>query len=167
MLYAMMVGELPFRGDGPAQIAQFVFKGFGDNHIRLLKSKNISILARRMIERCLELNARQRISARKIALNPWFFTLPEKSKVCINPKEQVFEMMHEQYLSKYTTQDIESAVRSRPYGRVAGLYRMMNVKLEEESDPGTKQIEQETEKPVHGGKKKSVRFDFNFDICKL
>ena len=162
----MMVGDLPFKGHVPAQIAQLVFQGIGDTHIRILKSKNVSILARRMIEQCLEVNCKQRISARKITLNPWFFAYPEKTNnnICIKSKQQVFDKMHEQYLSRYTAKDIELAVRSRPYGRVAGLYRMLNVRLEEQSScQESKSIEFQTKKtPVHTGTKKSVRFDFTF-----
>ena len=74
--------------------------------------------------------------------------------------------MHEQYLSRHKAKDIESAVRSRPYGRVAGLYRMLNVKLEEQ-ERNCQEIANATEyqakTPLQiAGKKKSVRFDFNF-----
>ena len=46
-------------------------------------------------------------------------------------KDEVLQKMCEEYLPSQSKLAIESAISSRPYGRVAGLYRLMNLQMEQ------------------------------------
>ena len=153
----MLVGQLPFNADDTPSIIKLVFAGFNKDHIKTLKAHNVSILARRMIERCLLPNSKQRITANQIVMNPWFFSVPIKDNTS-KTKEQVFQTMHDKYLTKYSTRAIEHTVQARPYGRVAGLYRILNTEMDEKVVNEESSRRQETK--AQPFEKKSVRFNF-------
>ena len=163
-MYAMMIGKLPFQGKDANETMALVCNGYTDSHIMTLKMAGISVFGRRMIARCLEVSSKLRMNIQQIIENPWFFDVAagDQNVGLTCSKAQVLQKMHEEYFPRQSTRVIESAIQSRPYGRVAGLYRLLNIQMEQGKkvdDQDQSKTFAKPAKPHQQTKRKIVRFN--------
>lgn len=175
-MYSLLAGSLPFKTatlpigrPDIKTIKRRINRGFGtQTHYEKLKFTSNSGIS--FIERCLEVDAKFRISANELLFHPWIRTEnPQVSKIDSSGQkfdplihDQIMETVKKWLKTQDPCQNIENHILKRPYGTTAALYKLAELELYQnvQNQSSILKTPQRTESA-----KKAVRFNIDQEFA--